>query len=69
MTTKPTVKIKKAKAFATTSANDSPKIWYSTTTIELEDEYLDLTISLRFDEERASHDTTRCRGAVLVDLL
>ena len=56
MTTKPIVKIRKSKDFATTSANDSPTIWYSTTTISLEDEYLDLTISLRFDEERASHD-------------
>ena len=56
MTTKPTVKIKKSKDFATTSANNTPTIWYSTTTISLEDEYLDLTISLRFDEERASHD-------------
>ena len=56
MTTNPIVKIKKSKKFSTTSANDSPSIWYSTTTISLEDEYLDLTISLRFDEERASHD-------------
>ena len=56
MTTKQTVKIKKSKEFATTSANESPTVWYSTTTISLEDEYLDLTISLRFDEERASHD-------------
>lgn len=56
MTTKPIVKIKKSKELATTSANESPAIWYSTTTISLEDEYLDLTISLRFDEERASHD-------------
>ena len=56
MTTKPIVKIKKSKEFATISANNTPEIWYSTTTIELEDEYLDLTISLRFDEERASHD-------------
>ena len=56
MTTKPIVKIKKSKEFATTSANDTPTVWYSTTTISLEDEYLDLTISLRFDEERASHD-------------
>ena len=56
MTTKPIVKIKKAKEFATPSANNTPKIWYSTTTVTLEDEYLDLTISLRFDEERASHD-------------
>ena len=53
MATKPIVKIKKAKDFATTSANDSPTIWYSTTTITLEDEYLDLTINLRFGEERA----------------
>lgn len=56
MTTKPIVKIKKYKEFATTSANDTPEVWYSTTTITLEDEYLDLTINLRFDEERASHD-------------
>ena len=56
MTTKPTVKIQKSKEFATTPANESPSIWYSITTITLEDEYLDLTISLRFDEERASHD-------------
>ena len=56
MTTKPIVKIKKSKEFATSSANDSPSVWYSTTTISLEDEYLDLTISLRFEEERASHD-------------
>ena len=56
MTTKPTVKIKKSKELATTSANNSPDVWYSTTTISLEDEYLDLAISLRFDEERASHD-------------
>ena len=56
MTAKPIVKIKKSKEFSTTSANNSPKIWYSTTTVTLEDEYLDLTISLRFDEERASHD-------------
>ena len=56
MTTKPIVKIKKSKEFSTTSANNSPAVWYSTTTISLEDEYLDLTISLRFDEERASHD-------------
>ena len=56
MTTKPIVKIKKSKEFATTSVNNTPKIWYSTTTISLEDEYLDLTISLRFDEERAAHD-------------
>ena len=55
MTTKPTVKIKKSKDFATTSANNTPEVWYSTTTISLEDEYLDLTISLRFDAERASH--------------
>ena len=54
--TKPTVKIKKSKEFSTTSANNTPEVWYSTTTISLEDEYLDLTISLRFDEERASHD-------------
>ena len=56
VTTKPIVKIKKSKEFATTSVNNTPEIWYSTTTITLEDEYLDLTISLRFDEERASHD-------------
>ena len=56
MTTKPIVKIKKAKEFATTAAINTPAVWYSTTTITLEDEYLDLTISLRFDEERASHD-------------
>ena len=56
MTTKPIVKIKKSEEIATTSANESPSIWYSTTTITLEDEYLDLTISLRFDVERASHD-------------
>ena len=56
MITKPIVKIKKSKDFATTSANNTPAVWYSTTTITLEDEYLDLTISLRFDEERASHD-------------
>ena len=56
MTPKLIVKIKKSRDFATTSANESPTIWYSTTTISLEDEYLDLTISLRFDEERASHD-------------
>ena len=56
MNTKPIVKIKKSKDFATTSANNSPSVWYSTTTITLEDEYLDLTISLRFDVERASHD-------------
>lgn len=56
MKTKPIVKIKKSKDCATTSANDSPTIWYSTTTISLEDEYLDLTIRLRFDKERASHD-------------
>ena len=56
MTTKPTVKIKKSKEFATTSANNSPAVLYSTTTISLEDEYLDLITSLRFDEERASHD-------------
>ena len=51
MTTKPIVKIKKSKEFATTSANNSPTIWYSTTTLTLEDEYLDLTISLRQDIE------------------
>ena len=56
MTSKPIVKIKKSKEFATTSANDTPAIWYSTTTISLEDEYLDLISSLRFDKERASHD-------------
>ena len=56
MTTKPIVKIKKSKEFTTTSANNTPAVWYSTTTITLEDEYLDLTISLRFDEERTSHD-------------
>ena len=56
MNTKPIVTIKKTKEFSTTSENNTPAIWYSTTTISLEDEYLDLTISLRFDEERASHD-------------
>ena len=51
VTTKPIVKIKKSKEFATTSVNNTPEIWYSTTTITLEDEYLDLTISLRQDIE------------------
>ena len=38
------------------STVDNPTLYNSTFNFYTEDEYLDLTISLRFNEERASHD-------------
>ena len=38
------------------STVDNPTLYNSTFNFYTEDEYLDLTISLRFGEERASHD-------------